>query len=78
MTHLNLKAILPAAILLGGFLVCTTASYGTAEYAKATKKSCTFCHEKMVSDKDAMTKNLNDAGKYYKEKKTLDGYVAKK
>jgi len=79
MSHLNIKTILPAAILLGGFLVCTTASYGTAEYAKATKKSCTFCHEKNIpGDKDAMTKNLTDAGKYYKEKKTLDGYVAKK
>jgi hypothetical protein len=43
--HLNLRMVLPAAILVGGFLVCTTASYGTAEY--------------------------------YKDKKTLDGYVAK-
>jgi len=43
--HLNLRMVLPAAILVGGFLVCTTASYGTAEY--------------------------------YKDKKTLDGCVAK-
>jgi len=79
MSHLNLKTILPAAILLGGFLVCTTASYGTIEYSKNTKKACTFCHEKNVAgDKDAMNKNLTDAGKYYHEKKTLDGYVAKK
>ncbi len=78
MSHLNLKTILPAAILLGGILVLTTASYGTADYAKATKKACVFCHEKMVSDKDTMSKNLNAAGKYYKEKKTLDGYVEKK
>jgi len=77
MSHLNLKTVLPAAILLGGFLVCTTASYGTAEYSKNTKKACTFCHAKVVSDKDVMSKNLNDAGKFYKEKKTLDGYVAK-
>ena len=78
MSHLNLKTILPAAILLGGFLISTTASYGTAEYAKTAKKGCVFCHEKMVGDKDAMSKNLKDAGKYYKEKKTLDGYVEKK
>jgi cytochrome c553 len=79
MSHLNLKTILPAAILVGGFLICTTASYGTVEYAKAAKKGCTFCHEKNVpGDKDAMTKNLTAAGKYYKEKKTLDGYVEKK
>jgi hypothetical protein len=77
MSHLNLKTVLPAAILLGGFLVCTTASYGTAEYAKNTKKACTVCHAKVTSDKDAMSKNLTDAGKYYKEKKSLDGFVAK-
>jgi hypothetical protein len=76
--RLNLKTILPAAILAGGFLICTTASYGTAEIAKNTKKSCTFCHEKTLGDKDAMKANLTDAGKYYKDKKTLDGYVEKK
>jgi hypothetical protein len=78
MSHLNLKTVLPAAILLGGFLICTTASYGTAEYSKNTKKACTFCHEKVTADKDVMSKNLTDAGKYYKEKKTLDGFVPKK
>jgi hypothetical protein len=72
------KIGLPAVILLGGFLVCSTASYGTQEYAKTTKKACTYCHQKMVADKDAMNKNLTDAGKYYHEKKTLDGYVEKK
>ena len=77
MSYLNVKTILPAAILVGGFLLCTTASYGTAEYAKNTKKSCTFCHEKVTSDKDAMKSNLNAAGKYYKDKKSLDGYAGK-
>ena len=78
MSHLNVKTILPAAILLGGFLLCTTASYGTAEYAKNTKKACTFCHEKVTADKAVMNSNLTDAGKYYKDKKTLDGYTPKK
>jgi len=78
MSHLNLKTILPAAILAGGFLLCTTASYGTAEYAKNTKKSCTTCHEKVTSDKTVMNGNLTAAGKYYKEKKTLDGFTEKK
>jgi hypothetical protein len=78
MSHLNLKTVLPAAILLGGFLLCTTASYGTMEYAKNTKKACNFCHEKTVTDKEVMKANLTDAGKYYKDKKTLDGYVPKK
>ena len=78
MSYLNPKMVLPAAIVLGGFLLCTTASYGTIEYSKNTKKACTFCHEKNTSDKEAMKNNLTDAGKYYKEKKTLDGYTPKK
>ena len=32
----------------------------------------------MPGDANAMKANLTDAGKYYKEKKTLDGYVEKK
>ena len=70
------KIALPAVILLGGFLVCSTASYGKPEYMKATKKA--YCHEKNVPDKDAMNKNLTDAGKYYGKNKSLDGYVEKK
>jgi hypothetical protein len=73
------KITLPAVILLGGFLVCSTASYGKPEYTKSTKKSCLFCHEKNVpTDKDAMNKNLTDAGKFYAKNKTLDGYVETK
>jgi hypothetical protein len=62
-----MKLFLPAAVLVTGFLVCTTASYGTQEYAKKEKKACTFCHAKMVADKAEMAKNLNDAGKEYKK-----------
>jgi hypothetical protein len=76
MTHL--KLIVPAVILLGGFLVCSTASYGKQEYMKATKKQCVYCHAKVSADKDVMNKNLTDAGKYYAEHKSLDGYVEKK
>ncbi len=75
----TLKLILPAAILMGGFLVCSTASFGKAEYTKTTKKSCTFCHKtNEPGKKDVMNANLTDAGKYYHEKKTLDGYTEKK
>ena len=72
------KLIVPAAIVLGGFLVCSTASFGKMEYSKATKKQCTYCHEKTVADKTVMAKNLTDAGKYYAEHKSLDGYQEKK
>jgi hypothetical protein len=39
--------------------------------AKKTGKSCVFCHTKVGS------KELTDAGKYYKENGTLDGYKPK-
>ncbi|HTP31727.1 MAG TPA: hypothetical protein VMJ75_06105 [Candidatus Acidoferrales bacterium] len=79
-----LKLFLPASILTAGFLICTTASYGTPDYAKKEKKSCTFCHAKIEQGtKDgknpAMIKNLNDAGNYYKDHNhSLDGYTPKK
>lgn len=79
-----LKLVLPAAVLTAGFLVCTTASYGTPDYSKKEKKGCAFCHAKIepgtVNGKnEAMVKNLNDAGKYYKEHShSLDGFAPKK
>jgi len=73
-----LKVALPAVFLLAGLVVCTSISYGTPDFAKKEKKSCTFCHAKMEA-KEAMPKNLNDAGKYYKEHDhKLDGYIPKK
>lgn len=38
------------------------------EDAKKTGKACTYCHVK------GNPKTLTEAGKYYKEKKTLEGY----
>jgi hypothetical protein len=70
----HLKLTLPAVILLGGFLVCSTASYGKPEYVKATKKACAYCHV----DSKAKPKELTDAGKFYAEHKSLDGYQDKK
>ena len=65
----TLKLALPAAIALTGLIVCTTSSYAKPEYSKKEKKGCTFCHVK------AGSKELNDAGKYYKDHdKSLDGY----
>jgi cytochrome c553 len=71
----RLKIFMPAAILLGGILVCTTASLGKPEYTKETKKACTFCHEKNApGNKAEMQKNLTEAGKYFQEHKNLEGY----
>ena len=68
------KVIVPAALVLGGFLVCSTASYGKPEYTKQTKKACTFCHV----DAKKTPKELTGAGKYFGEHKNLDGYQEKK
>ena len=56
-----IKVALPAAILMAGFLVCTSATYGKPEYSKKESKACAYCHTKMGS------KELNDTGKCYKD-----------
>ena len=66
----HLKVLVPSIILLGGFVVCATSSYGKAEYTKATKKACVYCHV----DAQKTPKDLKDAGKYFQEHKSLDGY----
>jgi hypothetical protein len=68
------KVALPAAVLLGGFLFCTTVIRGTPAYARQEKKACNFCHT-VAAPKDAETaKDLTDAGKYFKEHKSLEGF----
>lgn len=61
------KLAAPAAVLLGGFLVCTSSIYGTPQYAQKEKKSCTTCHTKVSSDKAEMAKSLTDTGKCYQK-----------
>ncbi len=68
------KLTLPAVVLLGGFAFCTTATYGTAAYAKQEKKACSFCHTVAVPKDAESAKSLTDAGKYFNEHKSLDGY----
>jgi hypothetical protein len=70
----HLKLTIPAAILLGGFVVCSTATYGKPEYTKQEKKACSFCHTVAVPKDADSAKGLTDAGKYYQEHKSLDGY----
>jgi hypothetical protein len=70
----RLKVIVPAALVMGGFLICSTASYGKQEYTKQTKKACGYCHV----DQAKAPKDLKEPGKYFKEHKNLDGYQEKK
>lgn len=68
-----IKLVVPAVVLATGLLINSSMSFAKPEETKKTKKPCTFCHVTAKGGKD-----LTDAGKYYKEKKTLDGYEAKK
>jgi len=62
------KILLAAAILSGTLLTLATAK---PEYGKKEGKPCTYCHVKMGS------KELTDAGKYYKEHNhSFEGYKA--
>lgn len=63
------RLVLPVATLLVAFFATNGISFATKEMAKTEKKPCMTCHEKGAPSKT----NLNDTGKFYKEKKTLVG-----
>ena len=64
-----MKFVIPTFVLFLGIVANSNFSYAKPEYTKKEKKGCTFCH---VS---AKSKELNDAGKYYKEHDhSLEGY----
>jgi len=61
-----LRILLAFGIFTGSLLTLATAK---PEYAKKENKKCVFCHTK------AGSKELNDAGNYYKEHNhSLEGY----
>lgn len=65
------KLILPACILAAGFFFGATTTWAVPEFARKTKKECSFCHPP-----DSW--NLTEAGKYYREHKySLEGYKPK-
>jgi len=43
----------------------------------ATKKACKYCHVNAMATDPVQQKQLTDAGKFYKEHKSFDGYVEK-
>jgi hypothetical protein len=66
-----LKFSILALALTLGFTFSAATSFAKVEYSKKEKKGCTFCHVK------AGSKDLNDAGKYYKDHShSLEGYKA--
>ena len=60
--------VLLMALFIGTVVVIASTYYSKPVDAKKTGKSCTFCHTKHGS------KELTEAGKYYKSNGTLDGY----
>lgn len=54
-----------AALMLAG------SAFATVEMSKKEKKPCTTCHEKGKPTKENPL--LNDVGKFYREKGTLEG-----
>jgi hypothetical protein len=68
-----IKLAVPALVLGIGLLINSSMSFAKPEDTKKTKKACSFCHVSAKGGKD-----LTDAGKYYKDKKSLEGYEAKK
>jgi cytochrome c551/c552 len=66
------RLLVPASILGAGLLCNTTATFAKKEYTAKEKKGCVFCHTAAAS------KELNDAGKYYKDHDhSLEGYQPK-
>ncbi|HYP07816.1 MAG TPA: hypothetical protein VER03_16405 [Bryobacteraceae bacterium] len=65
----TIRFAVPALVVCAGILLNSSAAFAKKEYTVKEKKACAFCHV------TASSKELNDAGKYYKEKKTLEGYT---
>jgi heat shock protein HslJ len=73
-----LKFVAPAVVLAAGVMFSSSTSYAKKEYVALTKKACKYCHVDAMSKDLVKQKELTDAGKYYKEHKSLDGFVEKK
>ena len=68
----TLKLVVPAGMVMAGFLICSVSSYGKPEYLAKEKKtnpnvtSCTSCHVKVVTPAEMKKDpNLNDVGQCY-------------
>ena len=67
----SLKLLIFVAFVMGAILSIRSLNFSKPVDAKKTGKSCVYCHTKVGS------KELTEAGKYYKENGTLDGYKPK-
>ena len=68
-----MRKILRALAILGIVaLLFMPFAVGTPEMAKKEDRQCIYCHTAIGKP------DLNDAGRYYKDHKTLEGYKEKK
>jgi hypothetical protein len=63
----QLKIAISGLFLVGGMLLNLTPGYAKPDYTKKEKKGCVTCHVSMKS------KELNETGKCYAQKKKLEG-----
>lgn len=66
------KIIRALAIIGGVAILFAPFAVGTPEFAKKENRQCVYCHTAIGKP------DLNEAGKYYKDHKTLDRYQEKK
>lgn len=70
--HMRLiKVLVVGIVAAGSVFVLHTSNFSIPADAKKTDKSCIHCHIQSGS------KELTEAGKYYRDKGTLDGYKKK-
>jgi hypothetical protein len=70
--------IIPAFLLVGGWMLVPRASVARPSYTKMERKECAFCHLAeggKISYAGEM--KLTDAGRYYKDHRTLKGFQEK-
>jgi hypothetical protein len=71
MKILALQAFCIVFLILLGLIILYSVSLSRPTDKKKTGKGCLYCHQNYSS------KDLTEAGKYYKQKGTLEGYKEK-
>ena len=66
-----LKLVAPAVVVTAGLFMSSALSFAKPADTKKTGQKCTVCHTSAKGGKEALT----DAGKFYQQKGTLEGYT---
>jgi hypothetical protein len=62
-----IRLMIPMIVLVSGFLFNANTSFARPDYTRRTKQECAYCHPPGGW-------YLNDAGKYFRDHRTLNGY----